>query len=94
MKNKLEDLRNHLFAALEGLQDKKNPMELDRAKAIAEVAQVVVNTAKAEVDFYKVTGARPASDFIAPAQALPSPKPKGVTTPAPGHLVHKIEERG
>lgn len=37
-RNKIEDLRNHLFAALEGLADKEEPMELDRAKTIADVA--------------------------------------------------------
>jgi hypothetical protein len=50
MKNKIEDLRNHLFATLEALQDKTSPMDIGRAKAIADVAQVVVNSAKVEVD--------------------------------------------
>lgn len=41
MKN-IDDLRNHLFATLEELRDKQKPMELARAKAIADVAQVIV----------------------------------------------------
>lgn len=59
-KNKIEDLRNHLFAQLERLGDdeemadtEKLETELSRAKAIADVAQVIVNTAKLEVDFMK-----------------------------------------
>lgn len=56
MKNKLEDLRNHLFATLEALQDKEKPMPLDRARAIAEVAQTLINSAKVEVEFLEVTG--------------------------------------
>lgn len=56
MKNKIEDLRNHLFATLEALQDSDKPMELDRAKMVADVAQVLINSAKVEVDFMKVTG--------------------------------------
>lgn len=56
MKNKIEDLRNHLFATLEGLTDSEKPMELDRAKMVAEVAQVLINSAKVEVDFIKATG--------------------------------------
>lgn len=64
MKNKIEDLRNHLFAALEGLADKENPMELDRAKAIADVARVIVDSAKAEVAFLNATGARNGTGFI------------------------------
>ena len=51
MKNKIDDLRNHLFATLEALQDTDKPMELDRARTIAEVAQTIINSAKVEVAF-------------------------------------------
>jgi hypothetical protein len=65
VKNKLEDLRNHLFATLEALSDEAKPMELDRARAIADVAQVVINTAKAEIDFLRLYGdAARGSDFF------------------------------
>lgn len=56
MKNKIEDLRNHLFETLEALKDENKPMELDRAKAIADVARVIVDSAKAEVQFIQATG--------------------------------------
>lgn len=58
MQNKIDDLRNHLFATLEALRDKEHPMELDRAKTIADVAQVIINSAKVEVDFIEATGAK------------------------------------
>ncbi|WP_346839781.1 hypothetical protein [Microbulbifer sp. SAOS-129_SWC] len=58
MKNKIEDLRNHLFATLEALQDEENPMDLDRAKAISDTAQTIINSAKVEVDFIKATGVK------------------------------------
>lgn len=64
MKNKIDDLRNHLFAALEGLADPDKPMDIARAKAISETAQVLINSAKVEVDFLKVTGAPQATGFI------------------------------
>jgi len=51
-RNKIEDLRDHLFEIIEILQD--NDMELDKAKAIADIPQVIVNSAKVEVDFIKV----------------------------------------
>lgn len=54
MKNKIEDLRNHLFATLEALQDKDKPMEIDRAKAIADVSKMVIESAKVEVDHLHV----------------------------------------
>lgn len=65
MKNKIEDLRNHLFAQLERLGDDatmKNPISLERemkrAKAIREVGQVIVNSAKVEIDAMRVIGGK------------------------------------
>lgn len=63
-KNKIEDLRNHLFATLEALQDTENPMDLDRAKTIANVAGVIVDIAKVENDYLKVTGKDKGTGFI------------------------------
>lgn len=62
--NKIGDVRNHLFLTLEKLQDDKNPMELDRAKTISSVAQVIINSAKVEVDFLKVTNRDKGTGFI------------------------------
>lgn len=64
MRNKIEDLRNHLFATLEALQDEEKPMEIERAKSIADVAQVIVNSAKIEVDFIRATGRSAGTGFI------------------------------
>jgi hypothetical protein len=67
-KNNLIDLRNHLFAQLERLgddQDMKNPLvrerEIQRADSISKVAQVIVNTAKLEVDMMKALKDAPVS---------------------------------
>lgn len=70
MKNKISDLRNHLFETLEALQDKDNPMDLERARTISDVAQTIINSAKVEVDFMRQTGAM-GSGFI-PAPDDPS----------------------
>lgn len=64
MKNKIEDLRNHLFATIEGLMDEEKPMDIDRAKAVADVAQVIVNSAKVEVDFLRALGKDKGTGFI------------------------------
>ncbi len=63
-KNKLSDLRDHLFDALESLGDTEKPMDIDRAKAIADVARVVVDSAKVEVQFLQVTGGMKGSGFL------------------------------
>jgi hypothetical protein len=58
MKNKIEDLRNHLFLSLEKLSEatpEELQTELERSKAIAEVAKVIVDSAKVEVDYVKAT---------------------------------------
>jgi hypothetical protein len=72
MKNKIEDLRDHLFATLEALQDQEKPMELERARTISEVAQTIINSAKVEVDFMKHLGGKPVTGFI-PDETRPAP---------------------
>lgn len=67
--NKIEDLRNHLFAQLErlgdeSLSDEAMQKEIERSKAISDVSQVVINSAKLEVDYMKHVGGRPATGFI------------------------------
>jgi hypothetical protein len=55
-KNKISDLRDHLFETLEALKDQENPMDIERAKAVADVARVIVDTAKVEVSFLETVG--------------------------------------
>lgn len=47
-------------------------MDIERAKAVASVAQVIVDSAKAENDFIKLTGST-GSGFIDKQVALPPP---------------------
>lgn len=75
-KNKIDDLRNHLFETLEALKDDDKPMELDRARAIADVAKVLVESAKVEVAFLKVTGAAKSTDFLPNGDETVMPAPR------------------
>ena len=70
MKNKIEDLRNHLFATLEDLRNKDKPMDIARAKAIANGAAQLVNSAKVENEFTRLTG-RKYSDFLPEIEQKP-----------------------
>lgn len=63
MRNKMTDLRNHLFATLEELTDKDNPMEVNRANAIAGVAGVIVNAVKVEIQTRRQMGLKP-TEFV------------------------------
>lgn len=56
MPNTLEDLRSHLFETLKALREKEKPMDIDRAKAISEVAKTVIDSAKVEVDYLRAVG--------------------------------------
>lgn len=73
MKNKIEDLYNHLFATIEALQDADNPMEVSRAKAICQVASATVEIAKTENDYLRITGAKEGSGFIPKVPRPPLP---------------------
>ncbi len=70
MQNKIDDLRNHLFATIEGLLDTEKPMEIARALAVKDVAQAIINSAKVEGDFVKATGAQ-GTGFIPDLKRLP-----------------------
>ncbi|HWW61755.1 MAG TPA: hypothetical protein VN181_10345 [Thermoanaerobaculia bacterium] len=64
MKNKIDDLRDHLFSTIEALRDEDKPMDLARAREIANVARVIVDSAKVEVEFLNVTGATRSTNFL------------------------------
>ena len=60
-KNKISDLRDHLFAQLERLGDEtlsKEDVEKEiwRADAISNVAGKIIESAKVEVDYIRVAG--------------------------------------
>ncbi len=75
MKNKMTDLRDHLFATLEALQDQDKPMDIERAKAIADVAKVLVDSAKVEVMFINaMDGDVKSTGFIESERDLPTTK--------------------
>jgi hypothetical protein len=63
MKNKISDLRDHMFAALERLgneelSEEDLKKEISRSQAISEVGKVIVESAKTEVMYAKLTGRR------------------------------------
>lgn len=66
MKNKMTDLRNHLFETLEALKDEDKPMDLARARAISEVASKIIDSAKVEVEFMEMCGADGSEFFETP----------------------------
>lgn len=78
-KNKISDLRDHLFETLEALRDESKPMELERAKAVADVAKVIVESAKVEVAMLRVTGGLDGTGFIPDGNADGVSAPRRLT---------------
>lgn len=57
-KNRLEDMRNHLFAAMERLNDesmdkKQMDEEIKKANALASLGNVLVLSAKVELNYMR-----------------------------------------
>jgi hypothetical protein len=71
----MNDLREHLMQTLTALRDRDRPMEVDRARAVAQVAAVAVETAKVEVEYIRATGGSSRSPFLTPpgTPGLPAP---------------------
>lgn len=77
-----------LFKTMQDLRDDKNPMDLDRARVVTEVAGKIIDSAKVEVEFVRAVGGT-GSGFV--PSALPAPAaPAGSGTAQPGVTVHKI----
>lgn len=79
MKNDISELREHLFATLRGLRDTEHPMELDRARAVSQVAGTIIESARVEVEFARVTNRDPGSGFIPTDSDTPA-LPNGITS--------------
>lgn len=60
--NSINELRAALFETLNGV--KNGTMPIDRAKAVSDVAQTIINTAKVEVDYIRATDANITNDFL------------------------------
>lgn len=73
--NTIDALRDHLFDTIKALKDKDKPMDIDRAKAITQVASVIVDSARTEVELVRVTGGM-GSGFI-PIKSNPTLPPAG-----------------
>lgn len=80
--NNIDRVRAHLFDVLDGLKDKS--IDIERAKAICEAAQTIINSAKVEVDYLKVTGGSDSRFLQAPLE--PEQLPNGVV----GITRHKL----
>lgn len=52
----IDQVRQSLLDTLTDLRNRENPMDIERAKAVAQVAGVLVDSAKVENEYLKITG--------------------------------------
>lgn len=72
MPTDIEGLRQRLFETIDALKREDKPMDIERAKAISEAAQVIVNSAKVECEHMKLTGSI-GSGFLPVTKETPVP---------------------
>lgn len=77
MANDATELREHLFSTLKGLKNKT--IDIDQAKAMCDVSRSIIDLAKVEVEFAKVSGADIKGGFLTPEKPA-----------IPGHHVHRL----
>jgi hypothetical protein len=75
MSNDIIALRAALFDTLRSLKDRDSPIDIERAKAINETAQVIINSVKLEIDRMRIAGGDRGTDFI---PVLPAPETQKV----------------
>lgn len=83
----INELRTELLATLRDLRNRTNPMESDRARAVASVAAVLVDSARVEVEYLKVTK-QDNSNFI---DGLKAPEAVAAITNAPSAAIDRSQ---
>lgn len=91
----IDQVRSALLATLTDLRDRENPMDIERAKAVAQVAAVLVDSAKVENEYLKITG-QDQSKFLdqPPVDSAPRiPQSDGPTAnnPFPTVVRHRLQ---
>jgi len=79
----ISKLREHLFAAIQGVKD--GTLDVEKAKAINEIGKTLTDTARVEVDYLRATGGGE-SRFIDTAVSADN-LPPGIT----GILRHRLK---
>ena len=90
----INQVRQSLLDTLADLRNKEQPMDVKRALAVAQVAAVLVDTAKVENEYLKLTG-QDRSNFLetAPDDALGIPRVDGPAAhnPFPSVVRHRLQ---
>lgn len=79
MSRTIHDLREKLFDTLDDFRSGK--IKAEDAKAVCEIGQIIINSAKVEVDHIKAVGSCDPSTFIDASPASNATDPEGKALP-------------
>jgi hypothetical protein len=87
----ITQVRQALLDTLGDLRNREQPMDIERAKAVASVASVLVDTAKVENEYLRLTGQdrSPFLDDTSRGVALVAPT---AHNPFPVSMSHRLED--
>ena len=90
----MDDLRSVIFDTIDDVR--KSKIDATTAKAISELAQNVINSAKAEADYARATGQAVRSGLISTEPAAPPLPPPAAEAPlaVPGNVTRTHTDRG
>lgn len=86
----IEQVRQSLLDTLSDLRNRDQPMDIERAKAVAQVAGVLVDTAKVENEYLKITG-QDRSAFLEQPDNLVRIAGPSAHNPFPGVMRHHLQ---
>lgn len=89
----IDQVRQSLLDTLSDLRNKEQPMDIERAKAVAQVASVLVDTAKIENEYLKITGQDRSKFLEQPVEVPGVPRIDGPAAhnPFPTVVRHRLQ---
>lgn len=87
----IDQVRQSLLDTLADLRNKEQPMDIERAKAVATVAGVLVDTAKVENEYLKITGQDRSNFLEQPANDIPRIDGPAAHNPFPTVVRHRLQ---
>lgn len=90
----INQVRQALLDTLKDLRNKDVPMDIERAKAVATVASVLVDTAKVENEYIKLTGQHQSKFLEIPEDdmlGIPHSDGPAAHNPFPTSVRHRLQ---
>lgn len=89
MNNDITELRSHLFDTLRGL--KEGTVDVEKAKAMSQLADTIIDTAKVEVDYMRVAGGNGTGFIPSEGQPQITPTSTGTKIVEGSRTIHRLK---